>query len=375
LVIPDSRLILPPVITWRFFNTQVSSKVENAFQALALDEPRGSFRPAIWERPPQKKGFQTAPVTNLKQVWFPGTHSNIGGGWYDQQVADITLAWMCDQLSTSAGVEFDSTRLVATFTKTLRYMAAHPFPYVPKTLFHDAPGDIPWANIALFDTSSDSHGSHERDKEDCTGKDTHPSGPPQELWTTARSWALGQLRAPTSLLQKALGSTVRRPGLAMRTDPETNEETDEPLIDTGESVHSSVRVRLACQGLGLDDRKTWECGPLTKDEHGNKLWKLERCDAKQVEDLDDRVEILNVANNPDNTGEELYTTRAEDDAWKWTYQQPVRMSKEGDEQVPLSVVLPEEPLTGVWERLLLAMYVGTTDVWRYAQDNAVGVAE
>lgn len=74
---------------WKFTNTQVSSKVENAFQALSIDEPRGSFRPALWERLPENT------VTNLKQVWFPGSHSNIGGGWYDQQIACITLACKC----------------------------------------------------------------------------------------------------------------------------------------------------------------------------------------------------------------------------------------------------------------------------------------
>lgn len=70
---------------WAFTNTQVSNKVENAFQALALDEPRYAFRPALWERVDGNK-------TNLKQVWFPGTHCNVGGGWWDQGVADITLA-------------------------------------------------------------------------------------------------------------------------------------------------------------------------------------------------------------------------------------------------------------------------------------------
>ncbi|KAK3400887.1 hypothetical protein B0T20DRAFT_154466 [Sordaria brevicollis] len=108
---------------WAFTNTQISDKVEHAFQALALDEPRYAFRPALWERMPGSK-------TNLKQCWFPGTHANVGGGWYDQQIADITLAWMCDQLST-LGVEFNLTRMHSIFLDSLRYSAAHPFPYSP----------------------------------------------------------------------------------------------------------------------------------------------------------------------------------------------------------------------------------------------------
>lgn len=71
---------------WRFTNSSVAREVEHAFQALALDEPRAVFRPALWER------AEDDSPTNLKQVWFPGNHGNVGGGYRDQQIADITLA-------------------------------------------------------------------------------------------------------------------------------------------------------------------------------------------------------------------------------------------------------------------------------------------
>lgn len=32
----------------------------------------------------------------LKQTWFPGVHTNIGGGYPDQALADLTLSWMID---------------------------------------------------------------------------------------------------------------------------------------------------------------------------------------------------------------------------------------------------------------------------------------
>jgi uncharacterized protein (DUF2235 family) len=67
-------------------NTQISDKVEHAFQALSLDEPRATFPPALWER------LDGNDVTRLKQVWFPGSHANVGGGWHDQQIANISLA-------------------------------------------------------------------------------------------------------------------------------------------------------------------------------------------------------------------------------------------------------------------------------------------
>lgn len=74
-----------------FYDTKLSHCVENAFQALALDEQRSSFSPAIWEKPEGNR-------TTLRQVWFPGAHANVGGGYDDQQIADISLAWMMSQL-------------------------------------------------------------------------------------------------------------------------------------------------------------------------------------------------------------------------------------------------------------------------------------
>lgn len=33
---------------------------------------------------------------DLRQCWFPGVHTNVGGGYPDQAIADLTLAWMID---------------------------------------------------------------------------------------------------------------------------------------------------------------------------------------------------------------------------------------------------------------------------------------
>lgn len=51
-----------------FYDTSLNNKIEYAFQALALDEHRSAFSPAVWERP---RGNET----NLRQVWFPGGRS------------------------------------------------------------------------------------------------------------------------------------------------------------------------------------------------------------------------------------------------------------------------------------------------------------
>lgn len=73
--------------------------MHHAFQALALDEHRGAFIPAIWYLEPKFKD-----KVDLKQCWFPGFHGEVGGGVAGPlgrnrlAIEDITLAWMCDQV-------------------------------------------------------------------------------------------------------------------------------------------------------------------------------------------------------------------------------------------------------------------------------------
>lgn len=50
---------------YQFYDTTIDDHIQHAFQALALDETRSSFVPAVWEVP---KDCQT----KAKQVWFAG---------------------------------------------------------------------------------------------------------------------------------------------------------------------------------------------------------------------------------------------------------------------------------------------------------------
>jgi hypothetical protein len=78
-------------LRYGFHSTDLSNSIKHAFHALALDEHRGPFKPTLWQKTPNSS-------TTLKQVWFPGVHTNIGGGYNDQELADITLIWMIQQL-------------------------------------------------------------------------------------------------------------------------------------------------------------------------------------------------------------------------------------------------------------------------------------
>jgi len=66
----------------------LSSWVDNAFQALAIDEHRKPFQPAVWQQSPKASGQV------LEQVWFAGVHSNVGGSYPDTGLSDISLLWM-----------------------------------------------------------------------------------------------------------------------------------------------------------------------------------------------------------------------------------------------------------------------------------------
>lgn len=95
-----------------FYDTALNNHIENAFQALALDEHRAAFSPAVWEKP---RGNET----NLRQVWFSGVHGNIGGGYADQGQANITLAWMMSQVSSF--IEFDQNYILDQYEEALKH--------------------------------------------------------------------------------------------------------------------------------------------------------------------------------------------------------------------------------------------------------------
>ena len=73
-----------------FVNYKLTPNIENAFQALSLDERRWHFPPVIWSKSHQKQA--------LKQCWFLGSHSDIGGGYRNAGFANISLCWMISQL-------------------------------------------------------------------------------------------------------------------------------------------------------------------------------------------------------------------------------------------------------------------------------------
>jgi uncharacterized protein (DUF2235 family) len=87
---------------YRFHDVTLSSRVENAFHALAIDERRKPFAPTLWEQP-----VEDMDRNWLEQAWFSGVHSNVGGGYPDASLSDVTLRWMIERVCDRCSLEVD----------------------------------------------------------------------------------------------------------------------------------------------------------------------------------------------------------------------------------------------------------------------------
>src|SRR4029077_20353195 len=78
---------------------QLSSITKVNLHALAIDEHRQPFEAAIWRKPKYKKY-----ESRTEQVWFPGVHSDIGGGYISAHsrngasLAYLTFTWITSRV-------------------------------------------------------------------------------------------------------------------------------------------------------------------------------------------------------------------------------------------------------------------------------------
>jgi hypothetical protein len=116
---------------WRFHDVELSRSVQAAYQALAIDEVRRPYEPAVWEQDPDADGQV------LEQVWFAGAHSDVGGGYADTSLSDVTLGWMAER-ARSCGLVFDDGAFVWPQDGTQPTEADGGFVPDPRGQLHDS---------------------------------------------------------------------------------------------------------------------------------------------------------------------------------------------------------------------------------------------
>ncbi len=96
--------LLTKIFQTEFHDVKLSSIIESAYHAVAIDERRWPFRPCLWELNDahRKKNAESLAIDGIslyEEKWFPGAHSNIGGGYLNSGLSDCSLKWMAQRAS------------------------------------------------------------------------------------------------------------------------------------------------------------------------------------------------------------------------------------------------------------------------------------
>ncbi len=81
----------------RYHDFRLHPSVKNAYHAMSIDDDREWFHPTIWNA--YNHDYQ-----KVEQVWFSGSHTDVGGGFREPGLSDITLEWMV-QKAVAHGVK------------------------------------------------------------------------------------------------------------------------------------------------------------------------------------------------------------------------------------------------------------------------------
>ena len=88
------------IFRFKFKDHSLNKKVKRACHALSVDDERQTFHPLLWENDER-----------VEQVWFPGVHSNVGGGYPQQGLSLVSLDWMMEQVKAKPDAKKAGTGL------------------------------------------------------------------------------------------------------------------------------------------------------------------------------------------------------------------------------------------------------------------------
>jgi uncharacterized protein (DUF2235 family) len=77
------------------FHNISPDNVGRVAHALALDEQRRDFAPEFWDTSGNR--------SMVEEAWFAGAHTNIGGGYINEELSNIALAWVVSR-AVEAGI-------------------------------------------------------------------------------------------------------------------------------------------------------------------------------------------------------------------------------------------------------------------------------
>lgn len=95
LGIPDDLALLnllDNINDHSFHDTTLGDNIQTARHAVAMDEQRASFQPTLWTKVDNR---------DVKQLWFPGVHCDVGGGYAETGLSDAALKWMIEEAQGS----------------------------------------------------------------------------------------------------------------------------------------------------------------------------------------------------------------------------------------------------------------------------------
>jgi uncharacterized protein (DUF2235 family) len=99
--LPSSKSDRKAQTRHRYHRMDLAPDLRHAYQALALDEERQVFWPHVFRDVP-------SDGPKVEQVWFPGMHSDVGGGYREKELANNALRWMAAKMPKSLGLDVGS---------------------------------------------------------------------------------------------------------------------------------------------------------------------------------------------------------------------------------------------------------------------------
>jgi uncharacterized protein (DUF2235 family) len=123
---------LIPGATWinrkfGYHDAKLTSKVQSARHAVAIDERRVMFEPVLWNNVAELNNSKKASMYDVKapyqQKWFPGVHGSVGGGGPERGLSDEALAWVLKG-ARAAGLELRNHPKSRVFEIAPNHLAA-----------------------------------------------------------------------------------------------------------------------------------------------------------------------------------------------------------------------------------------------------------